>query len=91
MDRGGSPPQPTEPWHRGAVRGANRTVGVTHSSVCGRTAPHGSLFEPWSTLIGVRVGFGAFASRFVVNAVVRGDRKGSIVIPLGRASAHHWE
>ena len=50
-NRGGSPPPRTEPWRHGAVRGANRTVGVAHGSVCERTAPRGSRFEPWSTLI----------------------------------------
>ena len=49
---GGSRPPRTEPWRRGAVRGANRTVGVALGSVCGRTAPHSLRFEPWSTLAG---------------------------------------
>ena len=49
-NRGGSHPPRTEPWRRGAVRGANRTVGVAHGSVRLRTEPHGSRFEPWSTL-----------------------------------------
>ena len=49
-NRGGSRPTRTKPWGRGAVRGANRTVGVAHGSVCGRTEPHGSRFEPWSIL-----------------------------------------
>ena len=49
-NRGGSPPPRTEAWRSGAVHGANRTVGVAHGSVCERTAPRGSRFEPWSTL-----------------------------------------
>ena len=49
-NRGGSRPPRNEPWRPGAVRGANRTVGVAHGSVCERTIPRGSRFEPWSTL-----------------------------------------
>ena len=48
---GCSRPPRTKPWPRRAVRGVNSTVGVAHSSVCERTAPHGSRFELWSTLI----------------------------------------
>ena len=43
----------TEPWHRSVVRGANRTVGVVYGLVCWQTAPHGSQFEPWSTVLTV--------------------------------------
>ena len=53
-NRRGSRPPRTEPWRRGAVRGENQTVGVTHGSVCERTAPRGSRFEPWSTVINSR-------------------------------------
>ena len=54
-NRGGLPPPRTEQWRRGAVRGANRTVGVAHGSICERTAPRGSRFEPWSTLYAATV------------------------------------
>src|SRR5258706_11821876 len=43
------PPQ-TEPWRRGSVSETNRTVGCGTVRFVPRTEPHGSRFEPWSTL-----------------------------------------